>query len=414
MKLLFIHQNLSAQFKHLITTYAQDPKNQVVGICQDYAPMVNDPAFSRVIKRVYKPSRKPTPGIHHYVHSFEKAVLNGQAVAKELHTLKTQRFIPDVAIAHPGWGESLYFKDIFPNTPLVAYTEFFYHAKGADADFDPEFPITQDDELRIRTRNAVNLLGLEGADICVSPMQWQKQLFPKAYQSKIRVIHEGIDTQQAIPDHSASFRLPNGKVLGKDMEILTFTARSMEPYRGFHIFMRALEKILARRPNCQVLITGGDDVSYGRRLPEGQSYREKLLSEVNIDTSRVHFLGEVPYDTHLKLLQISTAHVYLTYPFVLSWSMMEAMAAECVVIASDTAPVREVIQHRKNGLLVDFFAVDGLVDAVDEVFSHKTRMRNLGIQARKHILKNYPVEASLKGYGQLFSELLSSDTALAS
>ncbi len=406
MKLLLIHQNFPGQFKHLARHFAANPENQVVAICQDYAPGLNDAAYRQVAQRVYRPHRAPTPNVHHYLYNVESSVLNGQAVAKLAHTLQRQGFTPDVTLAHCGWGESLFLKDVFPDRPLINFAEFYYHATGVDADFDPEYPIEIDDHLRIRTRNAVPLLSLASCDYAVSPTKWQKSLFPKEFQSKITVLHEGIDTDAAVADASARLTLPNGKVIDAGMDIITFCARDLEPYRGFHVFMRALPEILVRHPRCQVVITGGDSVNYGARRRDGRSYREAMLDEVSIDRDRVHFLGSVPYDTYLKILQVSTAHVYLTVPFVLSWSLMEAMSAQCVVIASDTPPVREVIKDRKNGLLVDFFARDQLVAAVDEALTRSAKMQALGKQARKTIVKDYAMKDALANYEALFASAM--------
>lgn len=406
MNIIFIHQNLLAQYEHLIERLAQDSRNNLVGICRDYAPAVTTNNHPKIRLLVYKPTREPTKNIHRYVYNIESSVLNGQAVAKVLHELRKEGFSPDLCFAHIGWGEALYFKDIFPGVPLIAYCEFYYHAKGVDADFDPEFPITTDDELRIRTRNAVTLLSLVSADRGVSPIKWQKQLFPTEFQSKISVIHEGIDTSSIIPDNLATFTLPDGAHLDSSDEIVTFTVRNLEPYRGFHIFMRAAEEVCRRRPFCHILITGGDSVSYGAKLKGDKSYREKMLREVEIDPDRVHFLGEVPFSTHLKILQVSSIHVYLTVPFVLSWSALEAMSAGCVIIGSDTPSVKEIIQHNKNGLLVNFFAHKHIADLIDQVFSHPNRMQHLRDQARIDVVKHFDIKLTLAKYEQLINDIL--------
>lgn len=398
MNLLLIHQNLPAQFKHLIARYSGDPANQVVGICRDRAPAADDRDHARSVIRIYKPKREPTKGIHNYLYSLEAGVLNGQAVAAEIHDLAKQGFKPDVTLVHTGWGEGLYVKDVLPDRPLVGFFEFFYRPRALDADFDPEFPISKDDELRIRTRNALHLLSLDACDAGISPTDWQKRVHPTEYHSKITVMHEGIDTQELVPDPSAILELPDGQVLGHEMEVITFTARSLEPYRGFHVFMRALPEICRRRPKCHVVITGDDDVSYGRKLSEGKTWRERMLAEVDIDPARVHFLGSVPWSTHVRLLQVSRVHVYLTVPFVLSWSMLEAMSAGCAVIGSDTPPVREVIQHGTNGLLVDFLSREQLADAIDDLFDHPRRREALAAAGRQTIVARYDVRDALVRY----------------
>lgn len=401
MKILFIHQNFPGQFRHLATHFASNPQNHVVCICQTQAP------GHHLIKNklIYQPSRQSTAGTHHYLRGMENAVLNGQAVAKILIEIKNQGYIPDIVIAHPGWGEALYVKDIFPTTPLLSHFEFYYHADGADVGFDPEFPLSIDDRLRIRTRNALHLLNLEACDAGISPTQWQKSLHPPEFHSKLSVIHEGIDIDLVTPNSKQTFKLPNGNTLTQEHEVITYVARNLEPYRGFHILMRAVEEICQRRPNAQIVIVGGDEVSYGQPLPNGLTYRQKMLEEINIDPNRVHFLGKIPYSDFLALLQVSSAHIYLTVPFVLSWSMLEAMSAGCLVIGSDTPPVREVIQHGENGLLVDFFSPQQVSETVDEVFKRQPQMKLLREKARQTIVENYPVKQSINCYLDLINQL---------
>jgi glycosyltransferase involved in cell wall biosynthesis len=402
MKTLFIHQNFPGQFRHIAAHFARDPHSQVVSLCQSHAP--GHPLVKHRLN--YQPSRTPSSATHYYLSSFESGVLNGQAVAKGLLELKKQGFVPDIVIAHPGWGEALDVKDIFPKTPLLSLFEFYYHAEGADTGFDPDFPLSMDDRLRIRTRNALHLLNLEACDAGVSPTQWQKTVHPAEFHPKISVVHEGIDTEGMLPNPQQTFTLPNGQVLSRQDEVVTYVSRNLEPYRGFHRFMHAAEEICKRRPNAQIVIVGGDGVSYGRALPEGQTYREKLLQEVDIDPNRVHFLGKIPYADYRSLLQVSSAHVYLTVPFVLSWSMLEAMSAGCLVIGSKTAPVEEVISHGENGLLVDFFSPLEIADAVDEVFAHPDRMQILRDSARQTVVERYAVKKSLAQYLALIDRLV--------
>jgi glycosyltransferase involved in cell wall biosynthesis len=305
-----------------------------------------------------------------------------------------------------GWGEAIYPKDIYPNVPLLTFFEFFYQSAGADAGFDPEYPIGLDDHLRIRTKNITNLLSLQAADMGVSPTAWQRNLYPEEYRGKIRLLHEGVNTDLAFPDSTAALEFGSGLKLTRENEVITYVSRNLEPYRGFHQFMRAAEKICERRPNTYILVVGGDDVSYGRKLPAGETYRAQMLKQVKIDPARVLFLGKIPYQQYLKVLQVSSAHVYLTVPFVLSWSMLEAMSAECLVIGSNTAPVKEVINHRSNGLLVDFFSPDAIADAVDSVFAHPDQMQYLRTAARKTVVERYHIKDGIAAYRKLFSELV--------
>ncbi len=404
MRVLFLHQNFPGQFPHIAKHLASIAGNQVLSISQPQAK-----GLQAVANITYQPTRAITKGIHHYIAGLESAVLNGQATVMLMEALKQKGFTPDLVIGHAGWGETLYVKDVFPDCKLINYFEFFYHANGADTNFDPEYLNSVDDVLRIRTKNSINLLSLQACDAGISPTQWQKSLYPSEFQPKISVIHEGINTELAKPNPQAEFILPNGQKLTAKNKVVTYVARNLEPYRGFHQFMRALPEICQRHADCHVLIVGGDEISYGRK-PEGAlNYREKMLQELAIDESRVYFLGKLPYAEYMKVLQISSAHVYLTVPFVLSWSMLEAMAVGCVVIGSNTAPVTEVIDG-KNGVLVDFFSPSEIAAKVDEVLSNKAATQKkyaaMRKNARDYVLKHYSVQKSIEQYQQLINSLI--------
>lgn len=351
MRVLIIHQNFPGQFRHVATEWARRPGWRVIGIGRDTAPGLPQVPELQLIR--YKPHRTGRADQHHYLRKMEDAVLHGQAVARVLLDLKRQGFTPDVILAHPGWGETLYAKDVFPDTRLVHFCEWFYNSQGADIGFDPEFPATFDDQARIRSWNALHLLNLENCDAGISPTNWQKAQHPKAYLDKIMVAHEGIDTENLRPDPNAQIKLPNGQVLKAGDPVITYVARNLEPYRGFHSFMRALPLIQKEHKQCHTVIVGGDEVSYGKRPEGAKNWREKMLAEVGaqLDPTRTHFLGKVPYQTYKTLLQVSATHVYLTYPFVLSWSMLEAMATAALVVGSDTAPVREALTDGHSGFI---------------------------------------------------------------
>lgn len=344
---------------------------------------------------MYKPQRRITPGIHHYLRETEAGVLNAQNVARIALDLKNSGFVPDVMLGHNGWGEVWYLKDVFPNTPLIGYFEFFYRHHGADVGFDPNEAAIFDTGPRIRTKNLGNLLALDAIDYGQCPTQWQKSLYPPPYQPKLHVIHEGIDTQQVAPDPHARFKIPNSEIeLTTGDEVVTYVARNLEPYRGFPSFMRSLPAVLARRPKAHVLIVGGDETSYGPRLPNGQTFRQQVLSELGsaLDMRRVHFLGKVPYSIFVKLLQVSRVHVYLTYPFVLSWSMLEAMSAGCLVVGSRTAPVEEVIRDGENGVLVDFFSPNEIAERVVEALKDSRAFAAIRESARRTIVDKYDLK----------------------
>lgn len=394
-KILFIHQNFPGQFRAIALALANDPAFSVLSIGKADCPMLQG-----VRTLTYRLHRAPSKATHHYSRPLEEGILHGQAVLRVLLRLQRSGWTPDVVVAHPGWGESLFVKDVFPAARVVHFSEYFYHAEGADSGFDPEFAVTLDDRARIRAKNALQLLNLENCDIAVAPTQWQKSLHPAAYQSKIQVIHEGIDTANLGPDATASMTLPSGEVLRAGEPIVTFVSRNLEPMRGFHVFMRTLPRILSDNPNCKVIIVGGDSVSYGRPPSDAPNWREHLMREVQFDASRVHFLGKIPNAQYRKMLQVSAAHVYLTYPFVLSWSMLEALASGCLLIASRTAPVCEVVRDGENGVLVDFFDSAGIAQRVQDALSDPGKFKSMRALAQKSA-QHYSLNAGIAGYREL-------------
>ena len=360
MRLLVIHQNFPGQFAHLIKAWSQRAGWEVIGLGRETAPGV--PGFDKFVR--YRLARGGSAKQHPYLRQMEAATLHGQAVARALLEMKRRGFVPDAILAHPGWGETLYAKDVFPDARLVHLCEWYYDTNGADLGFDPEFPLTFDDRARIRTWNALHTLNLTHCDVAISPTLWQRSRHPEIFRSKIGVKHEGIDLERLGPRADAVFRTPSGQVFRPGDPVVTYVARNLEPYRGFHVFMRALERVQAKHPRCHALIVGADGVSYGRKPPNAATWREEILSTVRLDPQRTHFLGRLPHAAYLDVLRVSAAHVYLTYPFVLSWSLLEAMACGTAIVASDTAPVREVIDGRTNGLLRNFFDADAIAEGV--------------------------------------------------
>ena len=389
MKILFVHQNFPGQYRHIARSFADEPGNQVIGIGEQ-----------KNLGRLRHPNVReigyPSPAgasakTHHYLRRFEAAVRRGQQVVRLGQKLRTDGYVPDIICCHPGWGEGLYLRDLWPDTPLLYFFEFYYHAVGYDTGFDPEFPRTFDDTFAVRTRNALHLLSLNAADWGVTPTRWQLSSLPAEYRDKISVIFDGVDTEIVRPSADAAAKINDRTTLTRDHEVITFVNRNLEPYRGYHIFMRALPQLLAERPNAQIIIVGGDDVSYGAAPRDAVSHKQKYLNEVRdqLDLDRVHFLGRVPYSTFLSILQVSSAHVYLTYPFVLSWSMIEAMSAGCAVVASATPPVEEMIRDGQNGLLFDFFSTEQLITRVCEVLDHPDRMQQMRDAARQTVVERY-------------------------
>ena len=393
VKVLFVHQNFPGQYKHLAPALAEDPGNEVVALGLDSNlgrlkhPGVREVGYSNPLGA--------GPETHHYLHQLESAVRRGQEVVRTAEKLNRGGFQPDLVCCHPGWGEGLYLRDLWPRARLLYYFEFYYHAYGYDIGFDPEFPRHYDQKFKARTRNALHHLNLNVADWGITPTHWQHASMPEEYRHKISVIFDGIDTGVAAPSREARVPLPNGASLTSSDEVVTFVNRNLEPYRGYHIFMRALPKILADHPRAQVVIVGGDGESYGPKVKGAQSHKAKYMAEVvnEIDRSRVHFTGHVPFATYISILQISSVHVYLTYPFVLSWALLEAMSTGCAVVASSTGPVEEVIRDGDNGLLFDFFDTDALARRVHEVLDNPDRMEDMRTRARQTVVERYDLNS---------------------
>ncbi len=394
MNILFIHQNFPGQFKFLAPALAQQGHTVVAMTMQK-----TEVKEWRGVKLVpYSASRGSTPNVHPWVSDFETKTIRAEACFRSALEMKTQGFTPDLIIAHPGWGESLFLKDVWPNARLGIYCEFYYHPDEADVGFDPEFPSKDVGEVcRLRLKNLNNLLHFEVVDAGISPTQWQASTFPEPFRSKITVVHDGIDTEAVAPNEAVSLTLNGDIKLTRADEVITFVNRNLEPYRGYHIFMRTLPELLKRRPNARVLIVGADDVSYGARPEGGKKWKDIFASEVrphisDADWSRVHFLGHISYQLFIPLLQLSTVHVYLTYPFVLSWSLLEAMSVGCAIVASHTQPLREAIRHDDTGRLVDFFDVPGLVNEVCALLDDPTARAKLGANARAFAQANYDLK----------------------
>lgn len=387
MKILFIHQNFPGQYRALAPAM-QRAGHEVMAISARAAPVLGG------VKNLgYELRRANAAGQHPWLVTTESGVIRGEAVANVAASLRAQGWEPDVVIGHCGWGEMLFLRQVLPRSRLLSFCEYYYRPEGSDVNFDPEFPSAPDAAQRCHARNmhlAMSLLG--NCDWGISPTGWQASQFPPELRPRIKVIHDGIETDRLTPDHGAWIKLSRDGLVGrKGDEIVTFVNRNLEPMRGYHQFMRALPEILARRPRARAVIVGGDKVSYGSPPPSGASYRNIFLDEVKerLDMSRVHFVSQIAYGTLMNLLRVSAAHVYYTYPFVLSWSMLEAMSLGALVIGSATPPVQEVIEHGRNGLLVDFFSPGQLADTVCDVLARPDHHRALRAAARETVVARY-------------------------
>lgn len=393
MRILFVHQGFPGQYIHIIRALAQQGGHRLVGLGIQEAAEQLPPGVEYYRYGLNRPNQL---GLHPWVQDFETKVLRADPCARAANELKQHGFTPDLICGHPGWGELLFLRDVWPNVPLLTYQEFFYNPRGFDYDFDPELQGSPDWEscASIRIKTANQLLNLAASDWCITPTSFQQSSFPKAWRKQISVIHDGIDTNKASPvDKPSAITLPGNQVLSPCEKIVTFVNRNLEPYRGCHTMIRSIPHLQRLVPNVKIVMIGETSgVSYGVESPEGD-WKDVFLKEIqgNYDPSSVHFVGQVSHDQFINILQLSQAHVYLTYPFVLSWSLLEAMSCGCAIVGSATDPVMEVVQHRKNGLLVDFFSPNSLAESVSELLHNRLLAKRLGLAARETVLNKYQI-----------------------
>lgn len=326
---------------------------------------------------------------HSIARDTETSLVAGRAAVGAAARLRQEGFTPDLIIGHPAWGEMLFLEEVFP-APQIQIGELYYRTRDSDVDFDPGLGIPYD-PLRTLARNPTLATSYANAARIVAPTPYQASTLPRAFQSQVRIIHEGVDvdTTTRRPDARISFK--SGLVLDGSTPVVTFINRCFEPMRGFHVFMRALPRLLAAVPDVHVILVGGDrNGGYGPTLPD-KTWREAMMEEVGdkLDMTRVHFTGVLGYEDMLRVLSVSWAHVYMTYPFVLSWSLLDAMACECLLVASNTAPVRDVIVDGVNGVLVDFFDTDAMADRLADACRNPERYRPLRKAARETVVTQY-------------------------
>ena len=400
MRVLFLHQNAPGQFRHLAPHLAEDPANEVAFLGER---RVAAPGRVRWLR--YSAPEPPGAATHHYLHRMEGNVRRGQAVVRACLDLRAEGFTPDVVVAHAGWGETMFLRDVLPRAAILSYCEMFYRSEGQDTGYLPETALDLDGRCRLRVWNADLLTALDLMDRGMAPTAWQRAQHPTPYQSRIAVVHDGVDTAEVSPDPRARFALRDGRVLAPGDEVVTFVARHLEPVRGFTVLMRALPALLRRRPGAQVVICGEDGVSYGRPPPEGGTWGAAMLREVSVDPARVHFAGRLARREYLSLLQVSALHLYLTVPFVLSWSCVEALSAGCLLLGSDVAPVREVLRDGVNGFLVDGRDPEAVAGRAADLLAHRASLGPVRDRARALAMRHFDLRDCLRQQSRLIQDI---------
>lgn len=408
MNILFIHQSFPGQYRHVLR-YLSKSNHRIVGLG------IN-PLTEKIPDNVqyfrYQPHRSNTVGLDPWLVDIDSKLIRGQACASAASNLKDQGFTPNIICAHSGWGEALFIKDIWPHVPLLSYQEFYYNAFGFDYDFDPELQKNTDwtYTAKLRLKNSNPLLMLEQSDWNITPTKFQKSCFPSSFHNRFSVIHDGIDTELCSPSrHSTGFSWGSVQ-FSSSHKLVTFVNRHIEPYRGCHTFIRSIPYILEQNPDAHIVIVGEEyGVSYGHSAPNN-SWKEVFLSEIKgrYNPERLHFVGSLPYHKYLDLLQSSSCHVYLTYPFVLSWSLLEALSFGLPVVASDTKPVHEVICNSQNGLLVDFFSPEAVSLSVSRVLQDPDLSRYLSSNARPTALDQFSLNRCVPPHVDLISNISNS------
>jgi glycosyltransferase involved in cell wall biosynthesis len=347
-----------------------------------------------VRKLQYKAAGGARSTTHYCSRSFENAVWHSHGVYLACQACADLK--PDVIVGHSGFGSTLFLPDLYPGVPVLNYFEYYYHARDSDIDFRPDFPSPEVNALRARARNAMILLDLANCSAGYSPTHFQRELFPEEFRHKIEVIFDGIETE-VFRRRAGVPRVVAGRTIPQTTRIVTYVSRGFESMRGFDIFMKAAKRIYERYPDVVFLVVGGDKVCYGgdESFIKHKTFREHVLAQDEYDLSKFLFTGVVPVETLVDILSLSDLHIYLTVPFVLSWSLMNALACGCVVLASDTAPVREVIVDGDTGLMAGFFDVEGLADRAVEVLRDPAQFQRLSRRGVELIRERYALDKTL-------------------
>ena len=399
MHVLFVHQNFPAQFGHIAVHM-----DRKLGMRTTFVSEKPPGRFGGVERIQYAVRGGSTPQTHYCSRTFENAIWHTAAVYEALRARPDIK--PDLVVGHSGFGSTLFLRELY-DCPIINYFEYFYHTTNSDMDFRPDFPCTEADRLRARARNAMLLLDLENCDVGMSPTSWQRNLLPPIFHDKVRVIFDGIDTQLWKPMANLPRRIGD-RVIPADMKIVTYVARGMESMRGFDIFMKMAKILGERLKNVLFVVVGQDRICYGgdERHIGGPSFRDWVLARDEYDLSRFLFTGLLPTPELAGLFSLTDLHVYLTVPFVLSWSLMDALACGAKILASDTAPVREMITHGENGLLTDFFDAEAMADAAAEVLDNPSGFAHLGRNGTAMIREKYSVDVCLPRILELYREAI--------
>lgn len=388
MHILYVHKNFPAQFGHVAARLVAEHGHQCTFVTNQ------PPGETAGIRRLhYDPRGGARETTHYFSRSFENAIAHSHGVYEACKA--APEVMPDLIVGHSGFGSTLFLRELY-DCPIINYFEYFYHPHNSDLDFRPEFPPLPQDVLRCYARNATILLDLDNCDVGYCPTNWQRSLFPDNYSSKLEVIFDGIDTQLWAPRENLP-RSVQGHSIDIDTKIVTYVSRGMEAMRGFDIFMQVAKQIYHEEPNTVFIVVGSERTAYGgdEKHIQASSFLKHVLSQDDYDLSKFIFAGMLPPKTLAEILALGDLHLYFTVPFVLSWSLFNALSSGCTVVSSNTAPVRELIEHEKTGLLTDFYDIDGHVENALRVLRDPEGHRHLGEAGRRLICEKYTAEQCL-------------------
>jgi len=402
IKILFIHPNFPGQFKHLINELVKTPNAELAFITSK-----PDADMEGVNIQVYETPKIDNGKTHRYLRGAHSNLYTAQEVTKSGLLLKQSGFIPDAVVGHIGWSSTIFMKELFPKTKVIAYCEWFFRPETAWETFAGE-PLSIDKKASIKIQNTSTILGLQDMDVGVSPMRWQRDTHPEYARRNIEIIHEGIDTEVCKPRSRSHLNIP-GANLPKDAKIVTYISRSLEPARGFFTFMESVQELCKLDKDVQFVVVGRERSAYSQSTGSGPSYKEQALERYDCDWSRVHFTGKLSYEHYLQVLSNSMVHIYLSSPLFLSWSMLEAMACGCTLVSSNNAPVTEVIEHDVNGRLVSFFDAKNLSKEVHGLLNDRATAKRLANAARQTILNKYDLKICVSQWKSLLIRTIYGD-----
>ena len=401
MRILFVDSQLPGHFRHLPGYLAAQGGHDVAFLHQDAViavwPGVRSVPFGNV--------RLPRDTTNPLLRVYESAVLGGRSAFRAASELAAEGFVPDVIVAFTGWGPPMFLREVFPGARIIAYNDWYNWPTDSAFDFFPERPLTFGRAARVHLSNASTLMELADADWLMVTTRWQLAQFPLVFWPRASVLHDGIDTELFSPGPSVGLRTASIDLRGVE-ELVTYATRGMEPYRGFEQFLRAVQILQRQRPRCHVVVAGTEGTYYSWKAPDGASWKDHLLPQLDLDLSRIHFTGALSQEQMVQLLRASSAHVYLSAPYLPSWSLFEAMATGCIVVASDTGPVREAIDPDVHGLLVDFFDVDALAARLQDALERRSELSVMGVRGRQRIVDRYSLPSVLPRQAQLLADVL--------